>query len=141
MRPAPPMPAYAWAIRRAFCLIPYSFPPTDACSGSTLGRLRTTRSPNGPARNAGLSNNRLNSGQLRRTGHHRLLPADCASLDAPLTMAQILVLHGPNLNLLGTREPEVYGRTTLAVIDASLRTRADDAGHALATFQSNDEAA
>jgi len=56
-------------------------------------------------------------------------------------MAQILVLHGPNLNLLGTREPEVYGRTTLAVIDASLRTRADDAGHALATFQSNDEAA
>jgi len=56
-------------------------------------------------------------------------------------MAQILVLHGPNLNLLGTREPEVYGRTTLAGIDEALRTRADAAGHALATFQSNDEAA
>jgi len=56
-------------------------------------------------------------------------------------MAQILVLHGPNLNLLGTREPEVYGRTTLAGIDDALRSRADAAGHSLATFQSNDEAA
>ena len=56
-------------------------------------------------------------------------------------MAQLLVLHGPNLNLLGTREPEVYGRTTLAEIDADLRRIADGAGHALATFQTNDEAA
>jgi 3-dehydroquinate dehydratase-2 len=56
-------------------------------------------------------------------------------------MAQLLVLHGPNLNLLGTREPEVYGRTTLAQIDADLQRIAGDAGHALATFQSNDEAA
>ena len=37
-------------------------------------------------------------------------------------MASILVLHGPNLNLLGSREPDVYGRTSLAVIDAALRT-------------------
>ena len=54
-------------------------------------------------------------------------------------MAKLLVLHGPNLNLLGTREPEVYGRTTLAEIDADLRTRAETAGHALESFQSNAE--
>ena len=54
-------------------------------------------------------------------------------------MAQLLVLHGPNLNLLGTREPEVYGRATLAEIDADLVRRASDAGHALESFQSNAE--
>ena len=46
-------------------------------------------------------------------------------------MASILVLHGPNLNLLGSREPDVYGRTSLAVIDAALAERARQAGHAL----------
>ena len=55
-------------------------------------------------------------------------------------MANLLVLHGPNLNLLGTREPEVYGRTTLPEIDADLRARAQAAGHTLASLQSNDEA-
>ncbi|HEX7112523.1 MAG TPA: type II 3-dehydroquinate dehydratase [Mizugakiibacter sp.] len=54
-------------------------------------------------------------------------------------MAQILVLHGPNLNLLGTREPEVYGRATLAEIDAALARRAEAAGHRVACFQSNAE--
>ena len=54
-------------------------------------------------------------------------------------MANILVLHGPNLNLLGTREPEIYGATTLADIDASLIEQAKIAGHALSTFQSNAE--
>lgn len=54
-------------------------------------------------------------------------------------MARILVLHGPNLNLLGTREPEVYGRTTLAEIDADLAASAGAAGHELACFQSNAE--
>ncbi|MEI2456713.1 MULTISPECIES: type II 3-dehydroquinate dehydratase [Lysobacter] len=54
-------------------------------------------------------------------------------------MAQLLVLHGPNLNLLGTREPEVYGRTTLAEIDADLRQRAEAAGHRLDSLQSNAE--
>ena len=44
---------------------------------------------------------------------------------------QVLVLHGPNLNLLGTREPEVYGAQTLAQIDAELRTIAQQAGAAL----------
>ena len=54
-------------------------------------------------------------------------------------MANLLVLHGPNLNLLGTREPEVYGRATLAEIDADLAARAAAAGHALTSFQSNAE--
>ena len=54
-------------------------------------------------------------------------------------MAQLLVLHGPNLNLLGTREPEVYGRATLAEIDDGLKTAAHAAGHALESLQSNAE--
>ena len=54
-------------------------------------------------------------------------------------MARILVLHGPNLNLLGTREPEIYGHATLADIDADLAERAASAGHQLASFQSNAE--
>jgi 3-dehydroquinate dehydratase II len=55
-------------------------------------------------------------------------------------LAKILVLHGPNLNLLGTREPEVYGRTTLADIDADLVAIAQASGHELAALQSNSEA-
>ena len=54
-------------------------------------------------------------------------------------MGKILVVHGPNLNLLGEREPAVYGRTTLAQIDARLADRAAAAGHALESFQSNAE--
>lgn len=54
-------------------------------------------------------------------------------------MAKLLVLHGPNLNLLGSREPEVYGRATLAEIDDDLRARALAAGHELESFQSNAE--
>ncbi|MGH8584173.1 MAG: type II 3-dehydroquinate dehydratase [Gammaproteobacteria bacterium] len=54
-------------------------------------------------------------------------------------MASILVLHGPNLNLLGTREPEVYGTTTLAEIDERLKALASAAGHSLSAFQSNAE--
>ena len=56
-------------------------------------------------------------------------------------MAKILVLNGPNLNLLGTREPEVYGKLTLADIDARLQQMAGNSGHELASFQSNAEAA
>lgn len=54
---------------------------------------------------------------------------------------QILVLHGPNLNLLGTREPGVYGNRTLDQIDADLAQRAQDAAATLQTFQSNHEGA
>lgn len=55
------------------------------------------------------------------------------------SVAKILVLHGPNLNLLGDREPEVYGRTTLADIDAALARQAEIAGHTLTSCQSNAE--
>ncbi len=54
---------------------------------------------------------------------------------------QVLVLHGPNLNLLGSREPEVYGAQTLAQIDAELSAIAADAGAVLSSFQSNHEGA
>ena len=52
---------------------------------------------------------------------------------------RILVLHGPNLNLLGTREPSVYGAVTLQAINATLSERAGSAGAALDVFQSNFE--
>jgi 3-dehydroquinate dehydratase-2 len=54
---------------------------------------------------------------------------------------RILVLHGPNLNLLGTREPQIYGRTTLDEIDLGLAGIAADANAALESFQSNHEGA
>ncbi|WP_131110065.1 type II 3-dehydroquinate dehydratase [Sulfuricystis thermophila] len=53
--------------------------------------------------------------------------------------ARILVLHGPNLNLLGSREPDVYGRTTLADIHAMMEARARAAGVQIESFQSNGE--
>jgi 3-dehydroquinate dehydratase II len=53
----------------------------------------------------------------------------------------VVVVHGPNLNLLGTREPHIYGRTTLAEIDRDLKTRGAELGLAVETFQSNHEGA
>ncbi|MRR56864.1 MAG: type II 3-dehydroquinate dehydratase [Deltaproteobacteria bacterium] len=52
---------------------------------------------------------------------------------------RILVLHGPNLNLLGTREPEVYGNLTLADIHSAMEARALSAGVQIESFQSNSE--
>jgi 3-dehydroquinate dehydratase-2 len=52
----------------------------------------------------------------------------------------VLVLHGPNLNLLGLREPEHYGKDTLASINERLMTKATTAGVTLESFQSNSEA-
>ena len=54
-------------------------------------------------------------------------------------MAKLLVLHGPNLNLLGSREPGIYGHATLADINAKLAAQAAAAGHELTSFQSNAE--
>ncbi|GGI20232.1 type II 3-dehydroquinate dehydratase [Oxalicibacterium faecigallinarum] len=53
----------------------------------------------------------------------------------------LLLLNGPNLNLLGTREPEVYGRATLADVEQAAVAQAKDAGATLHTFQSNHEGA
>ena len=54
-------------------------------------------------------------------------------------MARVLLLNGPNLNLLGTREPAVYGTQTLAAIEARVAQLAKESGHELDAFQSNAE--
>ncbi|MGH8540802.1 MAG: type II 3-dehydroquinate dehydratase [Stenotrophobium sp.] len=54
-------------------------------------------------------------------------------------MSQILLLNGPNLNLLGTREPGIYGAKTLADIESGLKQEAQKLGHHLDCFQSNQE--
>ncbi|RQO62506.1 type II 3-dehydroquinate dehydratase [Paucibacter sp. KBW04] len=56
-----------------------------------------------------------------------------------MSQKQILVIHGPNLNLLGTREPEIYGALTLPQINADLAEIAANAGAELKSFQSNHE--
>jgi 3-dehydroquinate dehydratase II len=56
-------------------------------------------------------------------------------------MSTILLLHGPNLNMLGTRQPEIYGATTLAEINAAVAERAAAGGVAILAFQSNHEGA
>jgi 3-dehydroquinate dehydratase-2 len=55
------------------------------------------------------------------------------------TASRVLILHGPNLNLVGTREPGVYGRETLADIERRLHELASQLGVTLETFQSNSE--
>jgi 3-dehydroquinate dehydratase-2 len=55
-------------------------------------------------------------------------------------MPKILVIHGPNLNLLGERETRHYGQDTLEAIDARLKEQAQRAGHQLSSLQSNSEA-
>ena len=62
-------------------------------------------------------------------------------MSASASKPAVLVLHGPNLNLLGTREPAVYGTTTLADIDTRLAAVAAQAGIGLQCFQSNHEGA
>jgi len=59
----------------------------------------------------------------------------------PVEKPRILVIHGPNLNLLGTREPEHYGQVTLADINLALARMADGVGVNLESFQSNHEGA
>lgn len=56
-------------------------------------------------------------------------------------MATLLVVNGPNLNLLGTRQPEVYGKDTLADVETACRKLAADLGHDIDFFQSNHEGA
>lgn len=70
-----------------------------------------------------------------------LWQAEHSLLGRPLMAKKILVLNGPNLNLLGLREPNVYGHTTLDQIDARLQTLAKEQGVSLSTYQSNHEGA
>ena len=56
-------------------------------------------------------------------------------------MASFLLLNGPNLNLLGTRQPEIYGATTLSDIETSLQAQAKAHGHTITCAQSNSEGA
>ena len=56
-------------------------------------------------------------------------------------MLRVQVVHGPNLNMLGLREPKIYGRQTLATIEATLETEATALGVSLDCFQSNSEGA
>lgn len=62
-----------------------------------------------------------------------------SSTTPPPQQARILVLHGPNLNLLGTREPEIYGHTTLADVHDAMEARARADGIQVESFQSNHE--
>jgi len=80
-----------------------------------------------------------NIGRLdsQRAMRHSPRPSLCLLKD--VVMATLLVLHGPNLNLLGTREPGVYGAVTLDEINQDLKCRAEAAGHTLDYFQSNAE--
>ncbi|HLJ59463.1 MAG TPA: type II 3-dehydroquinate dehydratase [bacterium] len=56
-------------------------------------------------------------------------------------MVKVLVIHGPNLNLLGSREPHLYGTVTLAEVNRRLQALAGELGVAIETFQSNHEGA
>lgn len=74
-------------------------------------------------------------------GQKRTSAKAASSVRRPGRSAAVLVLHGPNLNLLGTREPTIYGHDTLRDIDARLEALARAAGVRLLTFQSNHEGA
>jgi 3-dehydroquinate dehydratase-2 len=67
------------------------------------------------------------------------MPATASKIMKKQRAKSILVLHGPNLNLLGSREPKLYGRETLAQINLRLESTAKSAGIKLETFQTNHE--
>lgn len=76
---------------------------------------------------------------------HLLISSRVRHTDRPLrrspALAHLLLINGPNLNLLGTREPNVYGAQTLVQIEADLGRQAASLGHQLSVFQSNTEGA
>ena len=78
-------------------------------------------------------------GDPRSSGESQSTTSDVNYFTVMPAAKSILVLHGPNLNLLGMREPEHYGSTTLGAIDQRLAARARQAGVALASYQRNVE--
>ena len=76
---------------------------------------------------------------LKKLAIYREFRANCD--ECGKTMASILVLNGPNLNLLGSREPDIYGSDTLDDINIRLGTACIEAGHTFDSFQSNSEGA
>ncbi|GAB2901566.1 type II 3-dehydroquinate dehydratase [Uliginosibacterium flavum] len=77
---------------------------------------------------------------MKKTATKKTKPVDeAASAESAPPRARILVLQGPNLNMLGVREPGVYGRTTLADIHCAMEDRARASGAQLESFQSNHE--
>lgn len=71
----------------------------------------------------------------------RMAPSTKRSTPGERRVPGVLVIHGPNLNLLGTREPEIYGSERLADIDARLRSLATELAVTVESFQSNSEGA
>lgn len=71
----------------------------------------------------------------------RIKSAPGAAVDTKRATPAVLVIHGPNLNLLGEREPAVYGSTTLGQIDDQIKALGRELGLAVDTFQSNSEGA
>ena len=67
------------------------------------------------------------------------MSASAPKMKKPPKAKSVLVLNGPNLNLLGTREPKLYGKDTLAIINRRLEAKAKAAGVGIACFQSNHE--
>src|SRR5712692_9117020 len=77
--------------------------------------------------------------EMATTG--KAVAGEAAAGSAAQALATVLVIHGPNLNLLGQREPEIYGRTRLGDIDRSLKQLGRELGLKVETFQSNSEGA
>ena len=82
-------------------------------------------------------------GEIRQNRSHwlNLFGYNTTSYSCGDTMASILVINGPNLNLLGSREPEIYGSLTLEDVNARLAQQCEAAGHEIQFLQSNSEAA
>lgn len=82
-------------------------------------------------------------GEIRQNRSHwlNLFGYNTTSYSCGDTMASILVINGPNLNLLGSREPEIYGSLTLEDVNARLAQQCEAAGHEIQFLQSNSESA